>query len=340
VIEGQAETNGPGECNESGADLRRNGLVAPLVERDVPLTHADLLGESLLGQLKSGSDSGESIHGRNTTSAPICVSIGAVVVDTTSSADHSKMSESERKRGKVSDENQEEAARLREIWDRTYEERKVRGIHSQAAFGTEFGIGNQAAVGFFLSGKTALSKKAALGFARGLRCSVGDFSPRLAKEMEQFALLTRAEAEHLAAKYPEPLVKAFLLSEPFRPERPAPDTQAHPMSLYEITVPSTISWQEVERMQAVPARFTIHMPDDSLSGHIERGTGLIFERDLAPAPGKTVLVEDNEGHRFVRVFALVRGDHWQAQAKSPVYMPLDSLEHGLKVLATMRWREG
>jgi hypothetical protein len=115
---------------------------------------------------------------------------------------------------------------------------------------------------------------------------------------------------------------------------------AQPVILDEITVPSTISWGDIEAMGKLPARFTVHMPDDSLTGHIDRGTGLIFERDLAPTPGKTVLIEDGDGQRFIRIYALVRGDHWQAQAKAAGYVTLDSREHGLRVLATMKWREG
>lgn len=112
------------------------------------------------------------------------------------------------------------------------------------------------------------------------------------------------------------------------------------MSLSEITVPSQITWEDIASMTELPARFTVQMPDDSLAGHIDRGTGLIFERDLAAAPGKTVLVEDSDGNRFIRQFASVRGDHWRAISRSPVYATLDSIEHGLKVLATMKWREG
>lgn len=88
-----------------------------------------------------------------------------------------------------------------------------------------------------------------------------------------------------------------------------------------------------------PARFTLEMPDDSLTGHIEKGAGLIFEASYEPAPGKTVLFEDRDGNRFVRRYATVRGAHWKAQATRSVYVTLDSEEDGLTVLATMRWRE-
>ena len=120
----------------------------------------------------------------------------------------------------------------------------------------------------------------------------------------------------------------------------ANSAMAQPVMLDEITVPSTISWEALGAMQKLPARFTVLMPDDSLAGHIDKGTGLIFERDLAPAPGKTVLLEDAEGQRFIRLYALVRGGHWQAHAKASGYVTLDSKEHTLKVLATMKWREG
>lgn len=90
----------------------------------------------------------------------------------------------------------------------------------------------------------------------------------------------------------------------------------------------------------VPERFTVAMPDDALAGFIERGSGLIFERSDRAAPGKTVLVEDKDGNRFIRRYAQVRGDHWRAIATSEVFGSLDSIEHGLRVLAVMRWREG
>jgi hypothetical protein len=84
------------------------------------------------------------------------------------------------KQSKVTDEHRHEAALLREIWERKQPELRARGHGTQAAFGHEFDIGNQAAVGFFLNGKTPLSAKAARGFATGLGCRVADFSPRLA----------------------------------------------------------------------------------------------------------------------------------------------------------------
>ena len=103
------------------------------------------------------------------------------------------------KRGKVTEENRAEARRLKALWDDSYEHRKNQKLHTQGAFGAEYGIGGQAVVGFFLSGRTALSLKAAKGFAKGLNCLVADFSPRLA-ELESswpFELVDRERYEAL-----------------------------------------------------------------------------------------------------------------------------------------------
>lgn len=85
------------------------------------------------------------------------------------------------RKSKVTAEHEEEARLLKAIWDRTAHD-------GQAVFGERYEIGNQSAVGQFLRGITPLSLKAAAGFARGLGCAVGDFSPRLAA---QAAELTR-----------------------------------------------------------------------------------------------------------------------------------------------------
>lgn len=68
----------------------------------------------------------------------------------------------------------DEAKALRELF-------ATRTNLSQAAFGKEFGIGTQGAVWQYLHADTALNLEAALKFAKGLKCSVSDFSPRLAE---------------------------------------------------------------------------------------------------------------------------------------------------------------
>ncbi len=85
------------------------------------------------------------------------------------------------KKAKITDEHRLEARKLKAIWD----EKKP---STQAEFGEDFDIGNQGAVANFLAGRSALSLKAAVGFASGLGCKIEDFSPRLAAEADKIAV--------------------------------------------------------------------------------------------------------------------------------------------------------
>lgn len=80
-----------------------------------------------------------------------------------------------KKASTLTPENLEESRRLRAIWVN-------KGVElTQAEFGDRFDIGGQGMVWQCLNGKqTAISLKAAVGFANGLGCAIEDFSPRLA----------------------------------------------------------------------------------------------------------------------------------------------------------------
>lgn len=90
---------------------------------------------------------------------------------------------------KVTAEHIKEAEHLLKLWEAKPDK------PSQMAFGHDFGIGSQGAVWRFLHGKDPLSIKAAAGFARGLGCMVSDFSPRLAREIADYALVAGAQMD-------------------------------------------------------------------------------------------------------------------------------------------------
>ena len=81
------------------------------------------------------------------------------------------------RKAKVTEEHHEEARKLKEIWN-------SRARETQGVFGEIHKIGNQSAVGQFINGKIPLSLNAAQGFAQGLKCSIADFSPRLAATVQ------------------------------------------------------------------------------------------------------------------------------------------------------------
>lgn len=221
------------------------------------------------------------------------------------------------KRGKITDENLDEAARLLAIWNRTKADRALRGVASQERFGAEFGIGNQAAVGFFLNGRTALSPKAAAGFARGLRCSVAEFSPRLARVLDVAPAWTAEQHPSGGTQAGEaaPSVAQVL---------------SHPMQMID---PIPIAW-ESKVSGDLPELFRVVAPDDAMAPGIRKGHEVILSTAELPArPDDVVLLADKDGNWMLRRYALIRPGHWLAEATGAGYRPLDSVEHGLEVLA-------
>lgn len=92
------------------------------------------------------------------------------------------MEEKKSKRGIVTPENKAESERLLKLWTLHRPSDK-----SQADFGEDFGIGSQSAVTNMLHGYMAISLKAAKGFAKGLGVEVKQFSPRLARAIDEAA---------------------------------------------------------------------------------------------------------------------------------------------------------
>ena len=80
------------------------------------------------------------------------------------------------------------AERLRLLY-----EQRVPSEMSQAEFGKTYGIGTQGMVWQYLSGHRPLNLDAAAKFAKGLRCTIADISPELARHvrLEIFPVLGR-----------------------------------------------------------------------------------------------------------------------------------------------------
>lgn len=81
------------------------------------------------------------------------------------------------KKSKITPENLREAAKLKALWEAAPSKK------TQAVFGEHYGLGNQANVGHYLNGRSALNPKAAKAFAEELKCEVADFSVRVAKDL-------------------------------------------------------------------------------------------------------------------------------------------------------------
>lgn len=91
------------------------------------------------------------------------------------------------KRAKITDLHRQEAARLKALWD-------SKPHPTQAVFGETYDLGNQANVGHYLNGRSALNLKAAKAFADALGVEIEEFSPRVAAELVALAGESAAEA--------------------------------------------------------------------------------------------------------------------------------------------------
>lgn len=88
-------------------------------------------------------------------------------------------------------------------------------------------------------------------------------------------------------------------------------------------------------MGPLPTVFKLSAPDASMAPKVPQGTLVEFTRDMQPRPGDGVLVRDNAGHHFMRVYRERRPGHWEAYAINEAYRPLNSDDDDLTVVAVL-----
>ncbi len=109
--------------------------------------------------------------------------------------------------------------------------------------------------------------------------------------------------------------------------------QAQPVShIIREAAPPYLQWEQLMK-GPLEAEFQTQMPDASMAPEIPRGAQIIFVTGVAPEPGDFVLVADADDRTYVREYRELKPGHWQAHAINPAFLPLDSAEHALRVLA-------
>lgn len=110
-------------------------------------------------------------------------------------------------------------------------------------------------------------------------------------------------------------------------------------SLAQYSTPPRITLEALmERLEELPERFIIAMPDDALAPQLPKGMELIFAKGQKPSPGHGVLVRDGDGRVFVRRYAEAPGGRWLAQATNSAYATLEAERDSLQLVATMTGR--
>jgi hypothetical protein len=183
VVKGDGHAPASREADQAGGDGNGHELPAGLVVANVPLGDLQLSGQFGLRHTQLGADSLEWVHGAN-NSATTYERQSRDLIAAPERANIALMNQEDdrrtKKQAKVTDENRVESARLLRIYLSKKEQLAAKGLGTQEALGATFGVG-QGSVAHFLHGRSAISVKAALGFAKALDCKVADFSTRLAR---------------------------------------------------------------------------------------------------------------------------------------------------------------
>lgn len=188
-----------------------------------------------------------------------------------------------------------ECAALKAIFVRSQKERRDTGAAklTQESAANFLGDMTQGAVSQYLNGDTALNLKAAIGFAKLLKCRISDFSPRLAAE----------------ASGAETTVSYFVAEKAGVFESGKPSNSA----IY-VTGRLTSVFGEAMRFDQLHTNrigslscysddkeaFAIIIDDDSLRPRIRPGEFIVCEPGRAVLPGDDVVVVLKQGRRLVK----------------------------------------
>jgi hypothetical protein len=142
--------------------------------------------------------------------------------------------------------------------------------------------------------------------------------------------------EKLSRAYPgwdQQQANAPLVTPPQRPQEP----KAIAVEALEPTrrYLTQFNWESLMRLKSLPTTFWVNMPDDSMSPRVKRGDLLEFDTTLQPKPGDGVIVRDNQGQLYFRVYRQARVGEFEAHAIDPEYLPMHSVRDALTVVAVL-----
>lgn len=209
----------------------------------------------------------------------------------------------------LSEENRLESARLKNLY------RQANHGLTQQAFGEAYGIGNQGAVWQCLNAKgMPISLKAAQGFAKGLKCAISDFSPRLAAMAEGIALSVNPEAEDFVyIQHADVQVSA-----------------GHGSVVYEEGRRSNLSFRrDYLRAQGVSDKnaVVVNVSGRSMEPTIDDGAVLLVNRAYQAAVSGLIYAFRLDGHLFIKRIHKTP-DGYRAQSDNPDKVAFPDIEIG------------
>lgn len=102
---------------------------------------------------------------------------------------------------------------------------------------------------------------------------------------------------------------------------------------------SKVTWEELEMGFRPDQPFELDVRDGAFGSDIPVGVTMKLDPRRKPLGGWPVLVRDRQGRHYLRDYQQGAGDHFQAVARVRGFLPLDSVEDGLEVIAVMKGLE-
>jgi transcriptional regulator with XRE-family HTH domain len=90
----------------------------------------------------------------------------------------------------------------------------------------------------------------------------------------------------------------------------------------------------------LPPVFWTAITDDAMAPRLPKGKKVCFDRTLTARAGDAVLVVDAAGALAVRQYRAAALGKWTAYAINDSFEPMDSQQHGLRVIAVLKAEEG
>jgi hypothetical protein len=132
--------------------------------------------------------------------------------------------------------------------------------------------------------------------------------------------------------------RAWFSADSFNKRGPLPLLLARPVSQEPANIPTRsrlplVAWRD-DKMIKAQQRFTVVAPDDTMAPAILRGSTVIFDAGLLPARnGDYVLLKDMAGDWHIREYQGTPDGTWHALPQAERALTLESVKHGLEVLA-------
>lgn len=99
---------------------------------------------------------------------------------------------------------------------------------------------------------------------------------------------------------------------------------------------SRVTWEELQMGLTPNQPFELEVIDGAFGDDYPPGCTMLLDPKRPPRAGWPVLVKDSEGRHYLRDYQQGAGDRWQAVARVRGFLPLDSVDDGVVVIAVMK----